>query len=263
MKSFKSKIQDPRRKKGVATRAQVESEIRRFFFARNYEEVRTPLLVRSPGMETHIRPLELKPRYESSERLFIPTSPEFAMKKLLAGGMEKIFQICPAFRDEPKSTTHLCEFTLLEFYEVGADLDVLMNITESMVTHICQSLTNGTTLVYQGTHIDLSPNWPRYKIRDLFREHVGIDLHTANTVEKLARECVRLKIDTTPRDSWDDLYFKIWLNLVEPKLPADRACFVHGYPASQSALAVTTTDSDGWKWSKRAEFYIGGIELGN
>lgn len=220
-------------------------------------------------METHIRPLELFPRIDSDhaltghERIFLPTSPEFAMKKLLAGGLERLFQICPAFRDEPKSSTHLCEFTLLEFYEKGADLSRLMDITETMVTHICTQLTGGTTLSYQLRDIDLSAGWPRFKIRDLFREHAGVDLHHSNTPHALANECKRLGLFVSPQDTWDDLYFRIWLETVEPKLPADRACFVYGYPASQSALAVTEQDSDGWTWSKRAEFYIGGIELGN
>ncbi|MCM0605602.1 MAG: EF-P lysine aminoacylase GenX [Xanthomonadaceae bacterium] len=269
MNTFQSLIQDPRRKKGVATRRKVESEIRHFFVDRNYEEVRTPLIVRSPGMETHIRPLELFPRIDSGhsltghERIFLPTSPEFAMKKLLAGGLEKIFQITPAFRDEPKSKTHLCEFTLLEFYETEADLSRLMEITESMVMHIALRLNGTYSIHYQNTLIDLSAGWPRFKIRDLFLEHVGVDLHVSNTPHALANECKRLGLFVNPHDTWDDLYFRIWLELVEPKLPQDRACFVYGYPASQSALAVKTKDVDGWEWSKRAEFYIGGIELGN
>jgi lysyl-tRNA synthetase class 2 len=112
------------------------------------------------------------------------------------------------------------------------------------------------------------------RVRDLFSE-IGIDLVKSDTTEKLHEECVRLKLSkkddllassasTGPTwPTWDDLYFKIWLNLIEPKLPADRAVFVTRYPASQAALAVIDQDPDGSRWARRFEVYAGGLELGN
>lgn len=261
--NWKTRIQDPRRLNGVKTRRTVEKKIREFFNSRDFEEVRTPLLVSSPGMEPHIRPIEVIPRYESEDRLFLPTSPEFAMKKLLAGGLKKIYQICPAFRDEPKSRTHLCEFTLLEWYETQCDLEGLMKTTEFLVESLAKEIHGMPRISYQGHDIDVSTPWPRLKIRDLFKEYVDIDLVQENTIEKLSARAKKLGIDVDYTDTWDDLYFKIWLNLIEPKLPMDRAFFVYRYPASQAALSVLDTDADGSKWSKRAEFYIAGLELGN
>src|SRR3954470_8868135 len=112
-----NRTSDPRRLHGTQIRSRIEAEIRHYFMNQGFLETRTPLLVPCPGMETHIRPFcarSTDPQKEN-ERLFLPTSPEFAMKRLLVGGLEKIFQICPAFRDEPKSITHLPEFTILEW----------------------------------------------------------------------------------------------------------------------------------------------------
>jgi lysyl-tRNA synthetase class 2 len=101
-------------------------------------------------------------------------------------------------------------------------------------------------------------------VRDLFRDLAGIDLVACSSAENLAQECRRLGLpaDLT-RETWDDLYFKIWLNLIEPKLPSDRAVFVTRYPESQAALSVIDSDPDGSRWARRFEAYAGGLELGN
>src|SRR5690606_25202575 len=108
---------DPKRLHATRVRAEVERGIREFFLDRDFLETRTPLLVPCPGMEIHIRPFEVK------QGGFLPTSPEFAMKRLLVGGLEKIFQICPSFRLEPNSATHHPEFTMLEWYRAYAGLE--------------------------------------------------------------------------------------------------------------------------------------------
>lgn len=262
---FKNRIQDPRRQRALSVREAVESGITRFFQERGFRKVRTPLLVRSPGMETHIRPFQAlalgqKP---ASDSAYLATSPEFAMKKLLAGGYEKIFQICPAFRAEPFSRTHHPEFTLLEFYRAHVGYEAIMKDTEALVEFLAQSLSGHSELRYQGQTISVKTPWPRLRVRDLFLEHTDVDLVRCSERSDLEKQCARLKIPTDARDTWDDLYFKIWLNEVEPKLPKDRAVFVTRYPASQSALAVTDRDPDGSTWARRFEFYIGGLELGN
>jgi lysyl-tRNA synthetase class 2 len=90
-----------------------------------------------------------------------------------------------------------------------------------------------------------------------------VDLLKADTVETLGKEALRLGLTTDATDTWDDLYFKIWLTFIEPKLPADKAVFVYRYPPSQSALSVIDTDPDGSPWARRFEPYAGGLELGN
>ncbi len=265
---WRDHVLDPRRRRGTATRSGVEKGIRDFFSGRGFLETRTPLLVPCPGMETHIRPF----RVEASARgshftgfdVFLPTSPEFAMKRLLAGGLEKIFQITQSFRDEPRSPQHLPEFTMLEWYQAYAGYEAIQQDTEELIEFLATRLCGAPEISYQGKKISVKTPWPRLKVRDLFREHAGVDLTQAAQPEELAEHCRRLGLgaDLT-RETWDDLYFKIWLNTIEPKLPEDQAVFVMRYPPSQAALSVIDSDADGSRWAKRFEAYIGGLELAN
>ena len=250
-------VLDPRRLHAAEVRARIERLIQSFFLSRDFVETRTPLLVPSPGMEIHVRPFELK------TGAYLPTSPEFAMKRLLAGGLEKIFQICPAFRLEPHSTTHHPEFTMLEWYRAYASVEDIMRDTEELFEFVALSLFGNPELEFEGRRISVKTPWPRLRVRDLFRDTCDVDLVRANTAEALAAECRRLGLKPAAEDTWDDLYFRIWLNCIEPRLPADQAVFVTRYPASQSALAVIDEDPDGSRWAKRFELYAGGLELGN
>lgn len=253
---------NPRRIQAITVRTQVEKAIRDFFLQRSFLETRTPLLVPCPGMEPHIRPFAVNST--EGTPLFLPTSPEFAMKRLLVGGLERIFQICPAFRDEPYSVTHSPEFTMLEWYRAYASYEDIMRDTEELFAFIAIQLFGKPSFVFQGQEISVATPWPRLRIRDLFQKMAGIDLTQASTAEDLADECARLGIKANlERENWDDLYFKIWLNVIEPRLPPNQAVFVTRYPASQAALSVIDEDSDGSRWARRFEVYAGGIELGN
>jgi lysyl-tRNA synthetase class 2 len=258
-----SRTLDPRRLHAVTIRGKVEQGIRDFFFQRDFRETRTPLLVPCPGMEPHIRPLAVQSTYSKVNTAYLPTSPEFAMKRLLVGGLERIFQICPAFRDEPHSTTHLPEFTMLEWYRAYAGYEVIMEDTEKLFEHLAIQLFGKPEIPFQGRTISVKTPWPRLRVRDLFMEMTGIDLVKDSTIPHLMRKCHDLGIQTSQQDTWDDLYFRVWLNIIEPKLPADQAIFVTRYPASQAALAVIDTDADGSRWARRFEVYAGGLELGN
>jgi lysyl-tRNA synthetase class 2 len=242
----------------MAVRTKVEKRIRAFFESRGFLETRTPLLVPCPGMEPHIRPVS------TSRGAYLPTSPEFAMKRLLVGGLEKIFQICPAFRDEPHSPHHSPEFTILEWYRAHAGYQEVMKDTEELVAELAHSIRGRSTLLFQGREIDVTPPWPRLKVRDLFLEK-GVDLKKIRDASAMRAECIRLGID--PGDgapkSWDDYSFLIWLNLIEPELPKNRAVFVTHYPPSQAALAVIEKDAEGNPWARRFEAYAGGLELCN
>jgi lysyl-tRNA synthetase class 2 len=251
------RVLDARRRRALEIRARVEAGIRAFFAAQDFVETRTPLLVPCPGMEPHIRP------YGVDNGAFLPTSPEFAMKRLLVGGLERIFQICPAFRREPFSATHHPEFTMLEWYRAYAGYEDIMRDAERLFQSLALQLFGKPVIRYQGREISVEAPWPRLRVRDLFLDKAGVDLVAAGTQESLRKECGRLGLVTSPEDTWDDLYFRIWLNLVEPRLPADRAVFVTRYPASQAALAVVDHDADGSRWARRFEVYAGGLELGN
>lgn len=269
---FREHVQHPRRQHAMKVRTLVERGIRAFFDARAFEETRTPLLVPCPGMETHIRPFQVTrhAREPQAQTLFLPTSPEFAMKRLLVGGLERIFQMTPAFRDEPRSPHHHPEFLMLEWYRAHAGYTEIMEDTEALIESLARAVHGKPEIHYQGQTIQVAAPWPRLRVRDLFLEHAGVDLVAAATREALGAECERLGLGgagagtgTGTDDTWDDLYFKIWLNLIEPKLPADQAVFVLRYPPSQAALAVVDEDPDGTRWARRFEVYAGGIELAN
>jgi lysyl-tRNA synthetase class 2 len=214
-------------------------------------------------METHIRPFSIQSSCNPELSAYLPTSPEFAMKRLLVGGLEKIFQICPAFRDEPNSITHHPEFTLLEWYRAYADYEQIMHDTENLFEFLAVRLFGKPVLTFQGREISVKTPWPRLKVRNLFLEMTGVDLVQHSETLQLASECKRLGLPVNSEDTWDDLYFKIWLNLIEPQLPSNQAVFVTRYPASQAALSVIDTDPDGSRWARRFELYAAGIELGN
>jgi lysyl-tRNA synthetase class 2 len=251
------RVLNPERLKAIAIREKVEEGIKDFFKEKGFLNVKTPTLVKSPGMETHIKPYQL----QTGE--FIPTSPEFAMKKLLVGGLEKIFQICPAFRYEPLSKQHHPEFTILEWYRAYSTYEEIMRDMEELVEFLAIKITGSSTIKYNGQEISLKAPWPRLKVRDLFIEHTGIDLVECYSSEKLAPELKRLGLSGSETENWDDMYFKVWLNYIENSLPKDRAVFVYRFPPSQSALSVIDTDEDASRWARRFEPYAGGLELGN
>lgn len=254
---FFEQIQNPRRQRGVAMRMRVERLIRQFFESQGFLETRTPLLVACPGMEPHIRPFQLQ------SGAYLPTSPEFALKRLLVGGLEKIFQITPAFRWEPKSTTHSPEFTLLEWYRAFSGIQQIMQDTEQLLESLAIEITGKPEICFQGKQFSVKTPWPRLSIRDLFRDIAGVDLVRAASSQDLALECHRLGLATQNNEPWDDLYFRIWLNVIEPQLPQNQALFVYGYPKSQAALATLETHPDGSVWARRFEAYAAGIELCN
>lgn len=248
------RVLDPRRLRGGQIRARTLAGIRAFFAARDFLETPTPVRVPSPGMEPHIRPFAV------ARGGFLQTSPEFAMKRLLVGGLERIYQVCPVFRDEPRSDTHASEFTMLEFYRAWADDTAIMADVEELVAALATAIHGAPRLTFAGQTIDVTPPWPRLTVRELFRAHAGVDPVPGGD---LAAACARHGLDSPPDDDWDARYFRLWLSVVEPHLPADRPCFVTRYPASQAALARVDADPDGTPWARRFEVYAGGLELGN
>jgi lysyl-tRNA synthetase class 2 len=247
-------IGDPRRLRGTRVRREVECGIRAFFDRRQFTETRTPIRVPCPGLEPHIKPFEL------TAGGFLHTSPELAMKRLLVGGLERIYQLATVFRDEPSAPTHLAEFTMLEWYRAYADEHAIMADTEQLVAKLATALHGSTRVPHAGGTIDLTPPWPRRTVRELFAEHVGVDLREDTD---LRAACARAGVACAADDGWDDLYFRLWMERVEPRLPADRPVFVTRYPASQAALAVVDSDADGTRWARRFEVYVGGLELAN
>jgi len=222
-----------------------------------YLEVETPLLVAAPGMEPHIRAFEVPfvPETEVGRprTLYLHTSPEYAMKRLLADGSGPVFQICKVFRNGEVSPTHNPEFTMLEFYRPGADYRAIMADLES---------TLGAAAVALGRPqlFDRRP-YERVTVREALRRETGIDLHRAADAATLAEAARTVGVRTEPGDGFEDVFFRIFLERVEPRLGRDQPCFLIDYPASMAALARLSPDDP--SVAERFELYAQGLELAN
>lgn len=247
----------PRRLQALKLRGQAENLTRQFFSQAEYVEVRTPTLVQSPGMEPHIRP------FQTTTGTFLPTSPEFAIKKLMSGGLTRVFELKSCFRDEPVSPIHSPEFTMLEFYRSFCTLSEFMSDVENWISYVSRMIHGKSELFFGGKAISALAPWPRLSTRSLFLEHTGIELGNCDSIDALVSFCKTKSLSIPKNASWDDLYFLIWLNHIEPKLPQNQFFFVTEYPPSQAALATVTEHTDGTRWADRFEIYAGGIELGN
>lgn len=231
-----------------------------------YDEVETPILVRSPGLEPAIQAFrtEFLPEMGSVARrpLWLHTSPEYAMKRLLADGWERIFQLTKVFRNGEVSPTHNPEFTMLEFYRTRVDYHVLMDDVERLVVSCARSVGHETHISWQGRSIDLRGPFERLTVRDAFLRETGIDIRQHRETKSLAdaARAARFHVPDAPA-SWDDVFFAVFLTAVEPKLGLGRPTFLVEYPAHMAALARLKPEDP--TVAERFELYAGGLELAN
>jgi lysyl-tRNA synthetase class 2 len=238
-------------------RERVLDTIRAFFKDRGFREVETPLLVAHPGMEPQLEVFEtrLVTARGREARAFLTTSPEYAMKKLLAAGLERIFQLGKAFRNrEEISAGHNPEFTILEWYRANADYRAIMADCEELLL----ALLGGTTLSYRGESVDCRPPWPRLSVRDAFLTHAGVDLERPGALEAAGRE---RGYAVDPGTTREQLYHQLFLNEVEPGLGRPKPTILHDYPIEMAALARRKASDP--RYAERFELYVAGVELGN
>jgi lysyl-tRNA synthetase class 2 len=214
-------------------RAAVVHLIREFFSGHGYLEVETPLRIPAPLPEAHI---EVIP----ADGWVLQPSPELCMKRLLAEGCEKIFQICKCFRKAERGRRHLPEMTMLEWYAAGQTYADLMNGCEELIRRIARGLGIGDILNYQGLTVALSPPWPRLSVADAFRRFASVSAEEA-LAEGRFDEIMGLEI--------------------EPSLGRERPIFLIDYPAEKASLARLKPGQP--EVAERFELYIGGLELCN
>ena len=231
----------------IQQRARILQRIRAFFAEREVLEVETPTLSAAALTDPAIDSFATRftgPGHADGLELYLHTSPEFPMKRLLAAGSGAIFQLCKVFRQGEAGRRHNPEFTLLEWYRPGFDHQRLMDEVEALVAPI----------------LGLEGRAERISYRDTFLQHVAIDPLTASIDElrKVATE-VAGEIDLgEDRDAWLDL---ILSHGVEPNLGQEGLCFLTDYPASQAALARLNPDNPAV--AERFELYYKGVELAN
>jgi elongation factor P--(R)-beta-lysine ligase len=232
-------------------RAQMFQKIRQFFAEKSVLEVETPLLCRAigtdPNLDFFTTGYHLQP---AQQTLFLQTSPEFAMKRLLAAGSGSIYQICKAFRNGESGRFHNPEFTLLEWYRVGYNLSQLMDEVDSLI-----ALLLGETKALQATQ--------RISYQNLFQQYTGLNpiVFSCEQYTCYAQDCGLIDAPTLcgqDHTLWLDLIFS---HQIQPHLGHNALCMVYGYPACMPSLArINENDS---AITERVELFINGVELGN
>jgi len=259
------------RREAARARARLAAEVRRFLTASGYEEVETPALVPAPGMEPHLHPFETRFSPEggrdtgSSRPLWLVTSPEYAMKRLLAEGFPRVFQLARVWRNGEVSATHNPEFTMLELYRSGTDHRGVMEDLERLVESCARALRpDGAARSDRGGRtVSLSPPFERLTCEEAFRRHAGIDLGAClGDGEALRRAALAAGHDGGPGgEPFEDVFFRVMLAAVEPGLGQGRPTYLTAWPASMAALA--RLDASDPRWADRFELYAGGLELAN
>jgi elongation factor P--(R)-beta-lysine ligase len=221
------------RKKNLQQRARVLQEIRHYFTENGYLEIETPHRIPAPAPEAHIDAV-------SSGTWFLHTSPELCMKRMMAAGCEKVFQICRCWREGERGSLHLPEFTLLEWYRAGVDYRSLMEECEELIYVVARAIGTGQTIQFRECKIDLLSPWERISVKEAFQRYSH-----ATVTEALER----------------DLFDEIMVQDIEPKLGLRKPTFIYDYPVERGALARLKREDP--TVAERFELYMGGLELAN
>lgn len=220
---------------------------REFFWSHGYTEVETPHLLEYPGQEPYLDPIEVKFHDDRKQEYtaYLHTSPEYAMKKMLANGSGNIFSLGKVFRDyESMGGLHNIEFTLLEFYHVDADMFALMDMVKRLII----------------TLSDKGVKFQRTSMKQLWKEQIGVNLDDYLDQISMKQLCAQRGYETAKGESYEDLFYRIFLNEIEPHFSKDAFTFVYDYPAAMAALARLGSDH---RYASRFELYHGSLELGN
>jgi lysyl-tRNA synthetase class 2 len=217
----------------LALRSRALCALRAFFLQRDYLEVETPVRVRRPALEDHI---DAEPAGDA----YLRTSPELHMKRLLAAGAERLFQVGPCFRRGERGARHRPEYTMLEWYRAGADYRAVLEETRDLLRAVAAAATGSERLPWRGGILDLGATWHILTVREAFQRHAGWDPLTAYDAD-------RFDMDLVTR--------------VEPALPLDRPVVLTDYPPEAAALARCRPDTP--PVAERWELYAGGLELAN
>jgi lysyl-tRNA synthetase class 2 len=239
----------------LARRTALARAVRGFFEARGYQEVETPYAVPAPGEEVHLQAFATTREHPdgTTQPLWLHTSPEFAMKRLLVAGAGPIFQFARVWRNGEASALHAPEFTMLEWYRPGADMTALIDETAELLRSVLPLVVR-----CRGVTTDLS-RFERLTVAEAFARHVGVDLLAIgeDAPGLAAAAGTRLRQDET----WEDLFFRLLLERAEPQLGRQHPTFLTHWPAAQAALA--RRDPADPRVAERFELFVCGIELAN
>jgi len=245
-------------------RMEMMRAIRLFFDAQGFYEVETPLLQVCPTVDVHLHGFEtklLETDLKTAHRRFLQTSPELDMKKLLVAGVPKLYQICKVFRNGEGSRLHSPEFTMLEWYRANADYTDIMDDCVDLLRKVAESLSI-KTYEYRRQTSDPFLDWQRISIFEAFERFAQINLEEClGERDKFAKVAKEQGLAPGPEDEWDDIFFRVMAEKIEPQLGMGAPCILYDYPAHMAALS-RVKDSDN-RVAERFELYVCGIELAN
>jgi len=217
----------------LVLRSQILQAIRTFFIDRDYIEVETPVRLPAPALELHIDA-------EPSGDQWLRTSPELHMKRLLAAGYPRIFELGPCFRQGERGALHRPEFTMLEWYRIGADYRDTLNEARDLLAHVAMAARGTTQIMRGGVTVDLADDWNVSTVEDVFKTHAGWDPISAYDADRFDLDLV---------------------GKVEPALPHSVPVVLMDYPVEAAALARCRPGSP--PVAERWELYVAGLELAN
>ena len=197
--------------------------------------------------------------------MYLSTSPELSLKKLMAAGIGNCYALTKSFRNtEVGDTLHTPEFTVLEWYRVGANYEDIMEDCEKLILSLCpigQKSHICPTLSYQGKEINIKPPWQRISVKEAFQKWAQIDFEEFFDMTSARTISTSKGYSVSDNNTWEELYNQIFLNEIEPHLGVERPTIIYDFPGTIAALAKKKKHDPGY--AERFEFYIGGLELGD
>ncbi|RFB10924.1 lysine--tRNA ligase [Bacillus sp. HNG] len=250
-------IMSPESKETFITRSKIIRAMRRYLDDHGYLEVETPMMHSIPGgasarpFITHHNALDIE--------LYMRIAIELHLKRLIVGGLEKVYEIGRVFRNEGVSTRHNPEFTMIELYEAYADYKDIMSLTENLVAHIAQEVLGTTTITYGEHEIDLKPEWKRLHMVDAIKEYVGVDFWKEMSLEEARQLAKENNVEINDNMQYGHIVNEFFEQKIEDKLI--QPTFIYGHPVEISPLAKKNPEDP--RFTDRFELFIVGREHAN
>ena len=254
---------NPRLKETFDKKMDAVKAVRDFFWENGFKEAITPTALVSTDQEKYFDPMPVYFHEPGGKehRLFLATSPEIGLKKLLCAGWTKVFQMLQVFRDyEEFGNTHNPEFTMIEWYRGPGTYWQIMDDVENLYKYVAKKI-GVEKLRYKGTETEVFTQWERSSMKELWQKHVGVNLDdylTTDSMNKLAKD---RGYQVNDDDTYESNFYKIFLNEIESKLGVEKPVFVYSFPALLASLCQS--DPKDGRYVERFEFYVNGLELGN
>ena len=244
----------------LKARAAMVGAIRAYFSGRGFMEVATPLALPHPNLDPNVRPVPVTVHdFDGNpRRLWLHTSPELAMKKLLARGAGSIFQVVPVFRDGEVTSSHRCEFTMLEWYRSGAGMEEAVSDAREVIRAACRAAAGSGSIRWGGKSFDLDGPWHRLSMAEAFRRHAGVG--ALNRTE-MALALRSLGYSGLEGLETEELFHRLYLEKVEPNLGREAPAVVSGFPSFLGTMARPSAEDP--DVLDRFEVFVGGLELAN